>query len=92
VKGVHLTELRGYIDTLRTRHGLAAMAWTDATVVAGTTAIKAIHILELRSALSAAYVASGRTAPSFQTTVTASSTLISMAVIAEIRAAIVVIY
>ncbi len=91
IKTVHIAELRGHVDTLRGRYGLAPFIWSDPTFSAGTTPIKAIHVTELRSALADVYAAAGRTAPSY-TAIAAGTNAISAAYIVEIRAAIVAIY
>jgi hypothetical protein len=65
IKVVHFTELRQAIDTLRTRYGLAAYSWTDPTLTPGASLIQAQHLLDLRAALVAAYVAAGVTPPVF---------------------------
>ena len=44
VRVVHVTELRGAIDTLRSRQGLAAFSWTDSSLAAGVTTIKRSHL------------------------------------------------
>lgn len=90
IKAVHITELRGYIDALRTRYGVTPFAWTDTSLTAGVTGIKAQHVSELQTALSAAYVASGRLAPTF--TAVSAGTAITAAQLVEIRNAIVAIY
>jgi hypothetical protein len=51
IKAVHIAELHSRIDSLRTRYGLGAFAWTDPTLAAGTTIIRAQHIIDLRTAL-----------------------------------------
>lgn len=92
LKTVHITELRTYVDTLRSRYGLAAVAWTDPTLGPGTTPVKAVHVTELRTALNEVYVAAGRTPPTFTDTLTAGSSPIRAAQITEIRNAILAIY
>jgi hypothetical protein len=57
VKAVHITELRVRIDALRAAHALPAYSWTDPTITAGSSVVRAQHILELRTALSEAYAA-----------------------------------
>ena len=52
-----LTGLRAGVDAARKRCGLPAYAWADAIIEAGVTVIKALHMMELRSALTAAYEA-----------------------------------
>lgn len=58
VKSVHITELRSYVNTLRTQAGLAQFNFTDPTL-AGVI-IRTVHITELRTALDAARSALGR--------------------------------
>lgn len=48
VKRVHLIELRNGLNTVRSTLGLSAISYTDPTVTAGSTAVKAQHILDLR--------------------------------------------
>lgn len=91
IKAVHITELRAYVNTLRSRYGLSAFAWTDPTFAAGVTRIQAVHVTELRSALADVYVVAGRAAPSY-TAITADTSTISAAYISEVRAAIAAIY
>lgn len=83
----HVTELRDRIDALRVRFGLAAFAWTDPA--AGSTAIRAQHVADLRAALSQAYTAAGRPLPTYSDpTPTAGVTVIRASDIAEIREAV----
>ncbi len=92
VKAVHITELRTYVDSLRSRYGLEAFAWSDPTLGSGSTRIKAIHVVELRTSLSAAYNAAGLASPTFTGTLAAGSSSITAAQIVEIRNAILAIY
>ena len=57
VKAVHFTGLRTRIDALRVTVGLPRLAWTDPVSEAGVTRVRLAHLLELRSALVAAYEA-----------------------------------
>ncbi len=50
-KAVHVTELRTTIAALRALRGLPLFAFTDPTLTAGVTRIRAVHITELRTAL-----------------------------------------
>lgn len=65
VRAVQISELRSRINAYRSSVGLAAFAFTDATLVAGTTPIKAVHVLELRTSLQQAYSQAGLTPPTF---------------------------
>lgn len=51
VRAVHLTELRTAIQQARTALALSTATYTDPTLTAGTTKIKAVHVEELRSAM-----------------------------------------
>ena len=92
VRAVHVTELRSGIDQLRIRHGLAAFAWTDATLGSGTI-IRAVHIQELRTALVDAYVAATRDAPTFSdASLTVGASVVRVVHIAELRAAVLALW
>lgn len=91
IKAAHLTELRSYVDELRNRFGLLPFGWTDPVITVGTSRIKAIHLLELRTALSEAYIASGRAAPGYTGAISVGA-VISAAPITELRAFITAIY
>jgi hypothetical protein len=89
VRAVHVTELRGAIDTLRSRQGLAAFGWTDSSLAAGVTTIKRTHLVELRAAVSAVYTARGLPAPAWtDVTITPAATLVRGIHITELRAAV----
>lgn len=88
VKAVHITELRQRIDELRTRFSLGAFVYTEAALNVGVTTVKAAHIVELRTALGEAYVAAGKTAPTFSAAPAAGGT-VSALHIAELRAAVI---
>lgn len=90
IRAVHITELRTRIDAQRVRFGLDAFGWTDTTVTAGATLIRAQHIVDLRTALSEAYVAAGRTPPSYTEVITAGITA-KAAHVEELRTAVVAI-
>src|SRR5204862_485959 len=47
VRAVHLQELRNRIDLLRASMNLSAFDWTDVTVTAGMSTIRAQHIVDL---------------------------------------------
>jgi len=89
VRAAHFTELRGAIDTLRSRQGLAGFGWTDPSLAAGATTIKRVHLVELRAAVAAVYSARGLSAPAWtDPTITAAATLVRAAHITELRAAV----
>jgi hypothetical protein len=90
VKAVHLSELRGRIDELRTWQGLPPYSWTDADLVGGVI-VKRQHLLELRQALSDVYVALGRTLPAFTDSVTTDPLPIKAVHISELRNAVAVV-
>jgi hypothetical protein len=48
IRAVHLTELRTALNAARTALSMATIAFTDSSIIAGTTAIKAAHVRELR--------------------------------------------
>jgi hypothetical protein len=90
VKAVHVTEMRSYIDSLRSRYSLPAFSWSDPGLSAGTTRIMATHITELRTALGAVYTAANRQQPTYSSI--GVGTPITTTFITEIRAAINAIY
>jgi hypothetical protein len=93
VKAVHITELRGYVNDLRTRHGLSAFAWTNAALSQGVSPIRAVDVAELRTALAEAYAAASRTAPTYtDPTLTPGVTVVTATHIAELRAAVLALW
>ena len=89
IRAIHVTELRGAIDILRTRQGLAAFGWTDTVIALNATVVKRTHLAELRSALAAVYTARGLSAPVWtDATITPNVTPIRAVHIAELRAAV----
>ena len=72
------------------RAGLARFPWTDPVLRAGVTPVRLVHLLELRSALAAAYAAAGRSGLSYtDASPVAGSTPIRAAHLMELRAAVV---
>ncbi|HXH90901.1 MAG TPA: S8 family serine peptidase [Thermoanaerobaculia bacterium] len=63
IRGVHVTELRSAVDSLRTFASLSAATWTDS--VPFGIIIKATHIQELRDRLGEALSALGITPPPY---------------------------
>jgi len=89
VRVVHVTELRGAIDTLRSRQGLAAFSWTDSSLAAGVTTIKRSHLVELRSAVAAVFTARGLATPTWtDPAITAVVTVIRAVHVTELRTAV----
>ena len=72
---------------------LAAFECTDATLVAGVTPVKAVHLAELRTALGDVYAAASATPPTYTyPTVIAGATIITAVDIAELRSAVLAIW
>jgi lysophospholipase L1-like esterase len=93
IRVVHLTELRGAIDSLRARYGVPAMTWTDATLSPGVTRARAVHLTELRSALDDVYAAALRTPPVYtDSPPSAGVTVVTALHIAELRAGVLAIW
>ena len=89
VRAVHVTELRGAIDTLRARQGLASFGWTDPALVVGVTTIKRSHLVDLRAAVAAVFTARGLPAPAWtDQAITAAVTVVRAVHITELRAAV----
>ena len=53
------------VDTVRAVCELPRAAWTDRRVIAGETPVKAVHLTELRTALTQAYSACSLTPPTY---------------------------
>jgi lysophospholipase L1-like esterase len=93
IKVVHLTELRGAIDSLRSRYGVPAMTWTDATLSPGVTPARAVHLAELRTALDDVYAAALRTPPVYTNSPpSAGVTVITAAHVNELRGGVLAIW
>ncbi len=94
MKAVHVTELRIRIDAVRIAKGLAAYAWTDPSLGPSGWLIRAQHIIDLRTALAAAYVQAARTPPAYVVDPPPSlapGLIVKAAHIAEIRTALLAI-
>ncbi len=85
VKPIHINELRARINELRARFSLGAYSFTDSTLVPQTTVIKKAHVQDLRDALDQAYVASGRSAPTYDDPITVAVTQIKASHLTELR-------
>jgi hypothetical protein len=88
VRAVPVIELRQRIDELRARYGLAAFAWTDASLAPRGTPIKTAHVTELRSALDEVYAAAGEATPSYTDTLLARGVPVKAVHLTEIRNAV----
>ena len=66
VLATDLTQLRTAVNVMRTYYGLSAAAWTDSTITAGTTVIKAVHFKELQTAISQILSVQGQTTISWE--------------------------
>jgi hypothetical protein len=64
IRLVHLTELRERIDVVRVLNGLQAYPYADLNPMTPLL-IRAQHIIDLRTALAGAYMAAGRTPPTY---------------------------
>ena len=87
VRAVHITELRGRIQALRSRFGLGAYPFSDDPLSAGTP-IRAAHVTQLRLALADVYVAAKRAVPMYSDSTVTSGMTIKAAHIAELRAGV----
>ena len=77
---------------MRAQYGLGPFAWTDTVLAPGATAIRAVHIVELRAALEHVYVAAGRSQPEYtDPTLIPGVTVMKVAHIAELRVAVLAI-
>jgi hypothetical protein len=84
-------ELRTRIDAVRASAGLTSFSWTDDPLIPGMTVIKAIHILQLRNALSEAYLALGKIAPTYTDPNLGVGILVRMTHIVELRQLVIAV-
>lgn len=84
IKAAHFTELGEAVNTVRARYGLGSFGWSRSTAAPGGTVLKE-HLTDLRTALTQAYQAAGRTPPGFAETIVARETLIKASHINELR-------
>lgn len=92
IRAVHITELRAFVDVLRSRYGLTTCDWTDPALTAGVTPVRSAHIMELRAALQGIYEAAGRTPPPYSDSQLSGGTMFVRQHIDELRNAILAIY
>ena len=86
IKALHITELRTFINTLRTSRGLAAFSFTDPTLTPQETMVRAVHVAELRAALNGVYTAAGQSNPSYtDPTLTVGTTFVRAVHLEELR-------
>jgi hypothetical protein len=77
------------IDSLRAVNNLSLFAWTDLTLTPGETPFKAVHLLELRTALNEVYQVLGKPLPTYtNTTIVARQTVLGALDIDELRSAV----
>lgn len=88
IRAIHFTELRDRIDLLRLALGLGTYAWNDPGLGPGF-AVRAVHLLDLRIALTQAYAAAGRQPPNFSEVVVGGATMIRGSQIEELRTAVI---
>jgi hypothetical protein len=81
-KVVHMSELRSRIDGLRAARGLGPFSWTP---IASGMMIRASHVNELRTVLSAEYVARNLQAPTYTDNPLAVGTSIKAVHITQLR-------
>ena len=90
IRAVNTMELRGRIDGLRARSGLATYVWTDTTLEYGVTPVRSVHLTELRAALEQVYVAAGQQPPTYtDINIVPGITPIRSIHLTELRAAVV---
>ena len=77
------------IDALGEAAGLGRFRWTDPVLRPGVAPLRLVHLVELRSALAAAYGAAGRPAPRWTDPLPAARTTPVRAVhVTELRAGV----
>ena len=88
IRALDISGLRTRINYVRGHFGLVPFVFTDSDITGAF--VKAAHLLELRTAVQAAYVAAGRVAPSFtDPTLTPQQTFIKAMHMNELCAAVV---
>ena len=89
VRAVTARELRARINGLRHGLDLAPFVWTNPTIDSGRTFIRVVHVMELRRALTQAYVAAAREPPTYtDDPIVAEVTPVSAEHFIELRAAV----
>ena len=83
----NLDRMRDAVRAVCATASLAEPSWTDATITAGSTRVRASHIIDLRNALVNALNILGLPAPTFANSVSAGSPIRAVDV-QEIRTAV----
>ncbi len=84
INAVHFTELRDAINTLRAVNGQPAFGWSTSGIPGGPV-LKA-HLTDLRTALTAAYVAASKPTPTYtDPVITVRQTIIKASHLSELR-------
>jgi hypothetical protein len=87
IRGTDVASLRDRANSIRTRYGLGPFTFTDGNIAAAT--IKAIHVLELRTAVLDAYTAAAQAPPTFtDPTLTPQQTFIKAVHVNQLCAAV----
>ena len=84
IRAVHFNAIRTKINGIRIRMSLPSVAWTDNPIVPGVTSVKAVHMTELRQAVTEIYQALGAAPPTYAETIT-SGTLIRAQHVTELQ-------
>jgi hypothetical protein len=84
IRAAHLAEIRAAVNAIESLAGVTPSVWTDPSI-AGSS-IKAVHIIEMRTALTNAFAVLGLQAPSFARTITVGATTIQASEWQELRA------
>ena len=91
VRALHITELRGRVNTQRARFGLAAASWTNPSLVAGVVVITAQHVSELRTAILQTYQQAGLPPPVFDDGLVPGITAVKALHLSQLRAALAIL-
>ncbi len=90
-KAAYINELRARINGVRAQFWLGPYTYTDAFITAGTTTIKAQHIVEMRTALAEAYARSTASLAPYTDPNLAAGAPLKTAHVDELRTAVLVL-